>query len=515
MTTIPTESPESDFEILTARQDLQRASVRGGVVTLASQSCKFILQTASLVLLSRWLRPNDFGIVAMVAALIAFAQIFKDLGLSTATIQRAQITHEDVNALFWVNVAVGTALTILTAVAAPLAAWFFKEPRLTGIVLFWSLAFLTGSLGVQHQALLTRRMEFKALALVECGSMLLSVLSGLSLAWAGFGYWALVFSQFVLPTAYSILCWIMCPWRPSRPKWHAGALPMLKFGKDLTGFSVVNYFARNLDNVLIGRYWGPVQLGFYARAYQVLLMPLGQLNAPMQAVALPTLSRLVDEPERYRSAYTRAIRLLSFAAMPLVGFTVMTADWLLPLILGPRWGAAVPMYRWLAVAGFFQPVGSSTGWLFMSQGRGRDMFRWSFISTGFSVASFVIALHWGAVAVAASYALINTLVVCPLLFSYVARRGPVRTGDFYASIALPGSATLVAMAVMALFQWSVPIGNPWLGLAVSTLLWPAIILGFLLILPSGRSALAEMVTLARTHLPAPASFRRISEPAAV
>jgi PST family polysaccharide transporter len=502
-----------EFGVHSAGAGLKQASVRGGFVTLGSQACKFLLQAGSLFILGRLLSPDAFGLVAMVAAVLTFAQMLRDLGLSAATIQRPEITHEQVNTLFWVNVALGILLMILTACCAPAISWFFKEQRLTGIVLGSSVGFFASGLGVQHSALLSRQMRFKSLALADCGSMALSVAAAIVCVLAGMGYWSLVVMQVVLAAGNSAICWMMCSWRPSAPALHKDALPMIKFGRELTGFSFLNYFARNIDNVLIGRVWGPVQLGLYAKAYQILLLPLTQLNGPMQSVALPALSRLVGEPERYRMAYLRVIRLLNFAAMPLVGFMFVTADWLIPAMLGPKWGPAVPMYRWLAVAGFLQPLASSTGWLFMSQGRSADMFRWAFISTALIVGSIVGALHWGATAVSASYGITCTFVVCPVLFWFVTRTGPVRMGDFYAGMALPAGVTLAGAAVFAELRQLTPAPNIYLGVAISALVWPLILCGLLMILPSGREALREMVDLVRTNLPA--SFTRRRAPAVV
>jgi PST family polysaccharide transporter len=499
-----------DFGTHSSGGGLKRASVRGGFVTLGSQVCKFLLQGGSLFILGRMLSPAAFGLVAMVQAVLTFAQMLRDMGLSAATIQRPEITHEQVNTLFWVNVALGIGLMSVSACSAPAIAWFFKEPRLTGIVVGSSLSFLASGLGVQHSALLSRQMRFKALAIADCGSMFLSVVSAILCVMAGMGYWSLVVMQVVLAAGNSAICWIMCSWRPSAPALHPEALPMIKFGRELTGFSFLNYFARNIDNVLIGRVWGPVQLGFYAKAYQILLLPLTQLNGPMQSVALPMLSRLTGEPERYRMAYLRVIRLLNFAAMPLVGFMFVTADWLIPVILGPKWGAAVPMYRWLALAGVLQPLASSTGWLFMSQGRSADMFRWAFISTGLIVASIVGALHWGATAVSASYGITCTFIVCPTLFWFVTRTGPVRMDDFYEGMSLPGGVTLAGAIIFELLRLMVGYANPYLAVAVSAVVWPAILCLLLVILPSGREALREMIDLVRTNLPASVTRRGAS-----
>src|SRR5215469_17953897 len=144
--------------------DLKGRSVRGGLLTLISQGAQFALQTLSTIILARLLMPADFGIVAMVTALTGLASAFADFGLSEATIQRKEITHEQVSTLFWINLTIGLGLTFLSAALGPVLAMFYREPRLVRIALFLSLNFFLGGLRVQPNALLKRQMRFSALA---------------------------------------------------------------------------------------------------------------------------------------------------------------------------------------------------------------------------------------------------------------------------------------------------------------------------------------------------------------
>ena len=163
--------------------DLTGRSVRGGLWTISSQGMQFILQSISTVVLARLLLPTDFGLVAMVTAITGLGQAFADLGLSEATIQHPEISHEQVSTLFWVNVGLGLALTLITASLAPVLAWFYREPRLHNITLVVSLTFLIGGLRVQHDALLRRQMRFRALALRDVVCYLFAVPAAIALAW--------------------------------------------------------------------------------------------------------------------------------------------------------------------------------------------------------------------------------------------------------------------------------------------------------------------------------------------
>jgi PST family polysaccharide transporter len=243
---------------------------------------------------------------------------------------------------------------------------------------------------------------------------------------------------------------------------------MVAFGSHLAAFALVNYLARNLDNVLIGRFLGAGPLGLYSRAYALLMLPLNRLNAPLSAVAVPALSRLVGEPERYRRAYCEAVETIQMVSVPATAFLMLSADWVIVIALGPQWHGAARIYALLGLAGLVQPLASSTGWLFTTQGRVREMSRWGLIGGLLSVASFIVGLPWGAVGVAAAYGATGLVVRGPLLFWYVSRNGPVRQMDLYRTLSLPlGAACAVACTVYGVRLFT-HIQQPLLGLAASS-----------------------------------------------
>jgi O-antigen/teichoic acid export membrane protein len=313
---------DSLFDTRGLSADLKGRSVRGGAVTLLAQGSRLAIQTISMVVLARLLTPADYGLVGMVTAVTGFAALFSDLGLSMATVQKARIDHHEVSTLFWINVALGLLIALVVSGLAPALAWFYGEPRLTLVTVVSAGLFLLGGLTVQHQALLRRQMRFGALAGIEILSLLLSVAVAIVAAVLHAGYWALVLMALAKAGGGVIGMWVACRWRPGRPTRRAGVGEMLRFGANLTGFHVLNYFARNLDNVLIGKVWGATALGFYSKAYGLLMLPLTQINTPISAAAIPALSRLCGEPARYRSYYLKCISLIALVTMPLAVFLV-------------------------------------------------------------------------------------------------------------------------------------------------------------------------------------------------
>lgn len=473
--------------------DLGGRAARGLVVTVASQGIKFSLGMIGTVVLARLLTPEDYGLIAMVAVVTGFISMFKDLGLSAATIQKEEISGDQVSTLFWVNIALSVFVTIVTAAIAPAVAFFYGESRLTLITIGFSVGFFFGGLTVQHEGLLRRQMRFAALAVSEIVALVLGLLAAIILALRGFHYWALVVNQLVQGLTYAVGIWIVSGWRPARPVRNSGVRSMLVFGGNLTGFHIVNYFARNLDNMLIGRSWGSRQLGLYAKAYQLLLFPIDQINAPISAVAVPALSRLTDSPERYRSAYMRIVEKVAMITMPAMALMIATSDWIVLIVLGREWKEASTIFAWLGIAGMVQPIANTAGWLFISQGRTRDMFRWGLIGSGIIIASLVAGLPWGAKGVATSYAMTFVVLVAPLSLWFVGRKGPVRMLDIYRALYPIACASISVLIVLLFFRRWTQVVNPVAGVALSFAVAGMVTLVVLGILPRGRMALRDLM----------------------
>jgi O-antigen/teichoic acid export membrane protein len=486
-----------------SQEDLKGRSIRGGAATLLGQGAHLAIQIASTAVLARLLAPQAFGLVAMVTAVTSFAYLFKDLGLAAATIQKARITQGQVSTLFWVNAAMGVLTALLTAALAPLIAWFYGEPSLTWIAATLALSFALAGLTVQHQALLRRHMRFVALAAIDVLAMLGGATAAIAAAVLGAGYWSLVIMQVMTALCSLVAVWLTCRWTPGLPVRRAGVRDMLGFGANLTGFNMVNYVARNLDNILIGRVWGAVSLGFYAKAYGLLMLPLRQVNAPIAAVAVPTLSRLQDDPARYRRYYLKSITMISFVTMPAVMFLIVMSAEVIRVALGPQWSPAGQIFALLGIAALTQPVTTSTGWLYVSQGRGRDMFVWGVVASTITAFGIVLGLPWGASGVAACYTLSNVVMI-PLLCWFVGRKGPVQARDIYRATAAPAGVSLCVLAGLLIVRPLITNLGPFLRLACGLTAAGAIMAVALPTLPAGRQAwgdLFEAVAGARKHKP--------------
>ena len=411
--------------------DLKGRTISSGVVTMVAQGAQFVLMLVSTMVLARLLTPQDFGLVAMVTTVIGFFRIFNDAGLSTATVQREGITHAQVSNLFWTNVTLGVTISLILAVSAPAVGWFYQEPRLVSITLALSITFLFTTSTVQHMALLKRQMRFKAIALIQVSSVAGGILTGIGMAFFKCGSWSLVGMQLATPMLALLLTWSASRWRPQLPTRRSGTRSLLSFGANLTASSFLWSLARGSDSLLIGRFYGPASLGLYSRAAALLNRPLEQAMAPLEAVFVPTFSRLQAQPERYRRIAFQVYDSVAVGSFPFAGMLLALAHPLTLVVLGPKWESAAMIFAGFTLVALYVPITCVAGWLLSSQGRGRDYMILSSICSSATVLFFLVGLRFGPVGVAISYSLSCLLVQLPVAYYIVGRRGPVTTRDLW------------------------------------------------------------------------------------
>lgn len=422
-----------------------------------------ILTTA---IAARILSPDDYGVMAMAAPILAFILLFQDLGFSAATIQAKQITSEQSAALFWINVGVSFTVASVLLLLSSLVGKFYADARVGYVTAASALPVVLSSLGIQQLALLTRSMQFRTIAMVViCAAIANSAVTIVSAIWLH-NYWALFLGTLAASMIQLLMIWLKSDWQPTaRPAW-ADAKPLVRFGSYLVLFDILNFFSRNADTVLIGRVWGAGPVGLYERSQRLMTSPLQLLNAPLARVIVPVLSRLQEEPARFRRSYLFCLRGLLLVISPAATVAVATSASVVLVVLGPQWQAASQIFFWLAIATLYQPIANSTGWLFVSQGRGRAFAVWGIFSSGVAVASFVIGLPGGAASVARAYVIGNLLLTVAVVF-WATHGGHVRGSDVMRAAApfLVGAA-LTWLLIAIAFQGLPPALL--LGLAILT-----------------------------------------------
>ena len=365
----------------------------------------------------------------MAFPVVAFIQVFNDIGLGQAIVQRPTLAFEQVSALFWVNIAISSALVLVVALLAPLAAWAYAEPRVIPLMIVLGLTLPISALSILPAALLARHMRFGVIARNEVMSMLAGTVVTIIAATQGLSYWSLVLGQLVNALVGNILTWSASRWKPSWPVFNASVWADVKFGGNITLSNLATFITTSGDNIIVGLTVGKVSLGLYDRSYNLVVRPVAQMMAPLSRVAVPLLSRLASQETEYRAAYLQMFRTATLLVVPGMLVCQTYAAPLIHVFLGPRWSPAAPIFSWICVGGLTSGIYQSAYWLFISQGRSQELKYFSAVAAVINVASYLIGALWGVVGIATAAALGFVFLTTPLMLFGAARRGPVRSVD--------------------------------------------------------------------------------------
>ena len=481
------------------RADLRFHSIRAVGSTSVAGFADLFVRVGSTAVLARMLLPEHFGVVMMVLAVTAIADQFRDLGLSTATVQKDVITHTEVSNLFWINVGIGAAMTLLVVALSPAIAAYYQDPRLILVTCALATTFLTNALIVQHQALLARTLRVGTNASVRVAASVISTLLAIVLAWKGYGYWALVWREISRSIVLAGSVWICMPWIPGAPSRTTSVSSLLRFGMSVSAGNTLWTFGAGADRFLLGRFWGADAVGIYRQAFQLLTVPLDQLLSPAYQVTQPALSLLQSQPERFRRFYYKLLTGVCALTMPLSVFVGIAADRVVLVLLGADWLACVPILAVLSLGGFLRQPVASAGVILIAQGRSKEYLQLAVLQTVTTVVLMCGGVYWGPMGIAVAEVAATIVLTAPRLY-LTFRESPVTARGFFARIARPAVAS-AAMGVAVLFMRG-PLSSldPWVFLAVAGPLAGGVFFGTWLLLPGGAGELVDVVSDIRAGL---------------
>lgn len=446
--------------------NLRTRTISGVSWSAVSQAVTQVFAFTISIVLARLLGPKAYGLIGMVTVFTGFAALFGGLGLGAAIVQRKDLEPRHLNTAFWVNVAFGSAITLLMAAMAPLVAWFYREPLLAPLTAIIALRFVMDGLQVVQAAVLNREMRFRALAAINIGSSVISGIVGLGMALGGMGVWSLVAQTLGSSAAQLFILWRLADWRPRWSFDWLACKELFGFSASFLGFDVVNYWARTLDQLLIGRFVGAGALGIYSRAYSLMLLPLNQVSRVVGSVMFPAMSAIQDDKPRVKRAYLKAIGIISFITFPMMVGLFVVANHFVLALLGTQWSEVIPILKLFCWVGLIQSVLATVGWIYTSQGRTRLYFTMGVIGASACLVAFVIGVHWGVMGVAWAYSVTTAIVLFPF-FTIPARLIDLSFWEAARSL----SATFFCSLAMGLIVWGSGFLLPaatahWLFLAV-------------------------------------------------
>lgn len=491
-------------ETVTPLGGLGSTAARGALVMLMGQGMRVLLQFASIVVLARLLTPHDYGLIAIVVMIIGVGEIFRDFGLSSAAVRAPELTRDQSTNLFWINSGIGLVLgAALFAMASPLAAAFGQQEVL-GIARAMAIIFVLNGLTTQFRALLVRALRFRWLASVDVLAAAIALAVAIIGALLGWGYWALVAQQ--ITQALVLLAGAVLGARvlPGLPRRDVSVRSFVRFGGNLVLSQVVNYATNNVDTAVVGFAHGATALGLYNRAYQLVVTPLSQVQAPVTSVALPVLSKIQEDQKRFSAYLVRGQLALGYPISLGLGLVAVAAEPITELALGEQWLAAVPLLQLFAIACVARNLAFVGYWVYVVRGLSGSLFRYSLVTGAIRVACVVVGAQWGVIGVAAGLA-IAPWIAWPLSLLWLSRITPIPARSLFTGamriIAVAGLSAGAAAVVHA----ALPTLAPIVALALITTTGLAM-LGLLCLVPALRAdvrALKETVSLLQNHREVP------------
>lgn len=430
--------------------NLKRKVIGGGLRTSGGQIIILFSRIVITAILARILTPDDFGLIAIVLPFVSFIDLLNDAGLSIATIQSKDLKKKQASTLFWLNIAISTSIIIIIIISSTKIAQFFNDMRLQTILPIFSISFIFSGAVMQHQSLLKRNMEYAELVKSQIIGNISGGLIGLFLAFYGFGYWALVYMYLSEIVVRSMFYFYFCKWIPSKPIFDFEVKKMLKFGGGILVSRISQYLSRNADNFLLGRYTSMVDLGIYSKPYQLILLPINQINAPINQIAIPALSRLKNDKIKFLSYYEKLLFIISMITIPMMALFFVSSEEIVGLALGEQWGRSVPVFKALIPGAFISVIGFVHGWALIPFGKGRRLMKISILGSMFTVSGFIVGVQWGVIGVAISFSITMIIKFIPQ-FLYAINGTYISISNLFNAVKYPVIFSLIAGALTYYF----------------------------------------------------------------
>lgn len=498
---------DGSFHAVASGKELRRSAVRGAGAAIAGSASNFAVQIGSVVVLARLLTPSDFGIVTMVTTFSLLLRSFGLNGFTELVMQREELTESLASNLFWINLAIGTILTLGFASSGSLLALFFHNMSVVEVTRGMSLTIGIGCFGNIHMGLLQRAMHFRTTAIISFTGQLFYAIVCIAFAMAGLHYWALVWGSVAQNAFLAVAACLACRWTPSWPSRVSGTASGFKFAMNVYSHFAFSYLTRNTDNLLVGWKFGDRALGFYKRAYDLFVLPGTQLSAPLSAVVVSTLSRVSRDREQFQRYFLRTISLLALLGMGVgADFSLVGVD-LFRLLLGPGWEEAGRIFSFFGPGIGVMLLYGTHGWIHLSIGRPERWFRWGLLEFVCTVALFLLTLRWGPSGIALAWTSTYFLLMIPGL-SYAGQPiglgiRPILTAIWKYFAASVWAGCVTALIIKAASPFGATLGAPGAlaRMVLVSLIFFALYVSGVIILYRGLKPINETIALLREFLP--------------
>ena len=409
-------------------------------------SSKAVLMLLQIAVLTRLLTPEDFGLMALVMAAIAFMQIFSDMGISNAIIHHQKISQEVLSSLYWVNVLASVTLMLLLILFSHFVATWYHEPRMQSILTLVSPFFLIVALGQQLFVMAEKNLRFQQLAIIELSSSLLGFILAVLVAFAGGGVYALVAGMLSSALCATVLYWAILAdgWRPMWRMRLGEIKDFLGFGSYMMGFNLTNTVNMQADVLIGGRVLGVGSLGAYSLPKNLSLRLAMITNPIVTRVGFPVMAQAQGDKTKLKAIYLKTLQMTASVNFPLYLMIAVFAPEIVAIMFGAQWKESEPLLRIMALWGMFRSVGNPAGSLVFAVGRASLAFWWSF---GLMCVWLPI-IYWGAAygLHGLALAMLITVLAIPIPQWFIVIRPLCDAGfvEYFKQLAIPLAISILA-----------------------------------------------------------------------
>lgn len=436
---------------------------------------KAVLQFLQVVILARLLTPEDFGLMALVVAVIMFVQIFSDMGISNAIIHHQQITQEELSSLYWLNVSAGAVLMLLLLLVSPVIAGFYNLSDLEPLLMVISAYFFIGSLGQQLKIMAEKELRFASLALIELIAAFMGFIVTVVWALKDANVMALIVGMITSISVMSLLNWMILA-QGWRPMWRLHIVEIrhfLSFGGYTIANNVVNSINLQADILIGGRTMHSQDLGMYSLPRDLGLRLSGIINPIVTRVGLPVMAKAQHDKAFLKKVYLKTLRMTASINAPIYLALAMFAPEVVTLVFGNQWIDTVPLLRVLALWALFRSFGNPVGSLLFATGHADWAFKWNVVLFFFIIPMLLFGSQWGGMGLAITQLMVTLILFIPGWYFLVRPLCGAGLKEYTINLIIPIMTSVMAASVAYLCVWmfSSMLFRLFLGVSVGILVY--------------------------------------------
>ncbi|KIA99836.1 lipopolysaccharide biosynthesis protein [Flavobacterium sp. KMS] len=335
---------------------LKKQALRGFIWSFLQQFSTQLITFLVQIILARILLPSEFGLIGMLTVFIGIGTALFEGGMTSSLIRVSKIDSRDYSTVFFFNLGVSLLIYLLFFLSAPYIALFYRQPILTDIARVYGLSFVFLAFGTVQNTILTKEMKFKKQAIITSPALLIGSLLGVFLAYNDFGVWSLVYSMLLTNLLTSIFLWFSSDWYPEfifdidRFKLH------FHFGYKMTISSLLDTVFTNIYQIIIGRIYNPITVGYYTRANSLMMLPVGNISAALNKVVFPLFAKVQDDIPALRVVYKKIMLMVLFIITPIIVLMALLGNELVTFLFTEKWLPVVPIFQIISLSGILYPL---------------------------------------------------------------------------------------------------------------------------------------------------------------